>query len=433
VIQFGETTRHPGAITIIPILGVALIIRYVGTTDVIGRILSCRPVVFIGLISYSLYLWHFPIFAFGRVQNELPTVPQKIAWLSLTVLLSVASYFLIERPFRDRQRFKARIALPVIATLSLVALLSSSVIVLEEGFESRMPPILSHMEQEKKNNQWITSGEAGSPPCNDRERSFCEFGQLDKRTVFVIGDSHAARLTGDLIERLKTSHRVVPMTKRACWPLKDFDKVDKLGQIDRSCDARFQDVRLGEISQTENAIVILNGRLPLYLTQSSLPRQSNAVNTQNWSYRSRHADKSFQQGVVDTLNAIASKGHPLIIVYPVPEVRVHVSKEVMRRIPRNVFQVEGYLMENPIVSRYEEYKARTDSSFALLDSIQGDNVYRVYPHQIFCNVKQAGECITHDSRKLFYHDNNHVSASGAALINQEIIERIALIEQKGTP
>ena len=433
VVQFGETTRHPGAITVIPILGVALIIRYAGTADLTGKLLSSRPVVFIGLISYSLYLWHFPIFAFGRVQFELPTVAQKIAWLSLTVLLSIASYFLVEQPFRNRQRFGTRIALSSIGALSLVALLSSVVIVSEDGFQSRVPPILGHLEQEKRNNAWISSGESGLPPCNDRNENFCEFGQPDKQTVFVIGDSHAARLTGDLIERLKTSYRVVPMTKGACWPLRGFDKVDGLGQIDEGCDAEFQALRLREIARTEDAFVIVSGRLPLYLTQKFPPRRANDVKSRDWGYEYHHAEKTFQQGVVDTLNEIAATSRALIIVYPVPEVRVHVSRQVMRRMPANALQVEDFLEKNPLVVGYDTYRERTESSFGLLDAVGGENVFRVYPHRIFCHVNRPGECVTHDNRILFYDDDNHVSASGAALINQRIIETIALIEQKDPP
>jgi peptidoglycan/LPS O-acetylase OafA/YrhL len=76
--MFDEATIHPGFGSVPLILGVALVIRYAGRHEPVGAILGCRPLVGIGLISYSLYLWHFPVFAFARMRDPAAGDPDKL-------------------------------------------------------------------------------------------------------------------------------------------------------------------------------------------------------------------------------------------------------------------------------------------------------------------------------------------------------------------
>ena len=84
--------------------------------------------------------------------------------------------------------------------------------------------------------------------------------------------------------------------------------------------------------------------------------------------------------------------------------------------------------ENYISVSYEAYKNRTELSYRMLDSIKNDNIYRVYPHLVFCEVVVKNKCITHDDKNLFYFDDNHPSVKGAELINNLIVNEIRKIE-----
>src|SRR5690606_35763736 len=72
--------------------------------SVVGRILACRPLVFIGLISYSLYLWHWPLAAYSHYYStgSLPLL-QKVVLLSVSFVLAVLSWQYIETPFRVKK------------------------------------------------------------------------------------------------------------------------------------------------------------------------------------------------------------------------------------------------------------------------------------------------------------------------------------------
>ena len=120
-----DPTTHPGFITLIPVIGSLLIIWFANEKDLVTKVLSSKLLVSIGLISYSLYLWHYPIFAFGRVKNSNPTGTDKLVWVILTFLLSTGTYFLIERPFRNRKLISLKtIGLSLISAISVVIFFS---------------------------------------------------------------------------------------------------------------------------------------------------------------------------------------------------------------------------------------------------------------------------------------------------------------------
>ena len=77
-----------------------MIIWFSQKKNLLIKILSSKLFVGTGLISYSLYLWHYPIFAFGRLQQEAPSIKDKFEWLLLTFVLSILTYYIIEKPFR---------------------------------------------------------------------------------------------------------------------------------------------------------------------------------------------------------------------------------------------------------------------------------------------------------------------------------------------
>lgn len=95
--------RHPGVDTLPVILATCGLIWCANPKEPITRVLSTGPFVWIGKLSYSLYLWHFPVFAFGRVLSVgVPSALEMGIWVALTFALSIAGYHLVEKPFRFR-------------------------------------------------------------------------------------------------------------------------------------------------------------------------------------------------------------------------------------------------------------------------------------------------------------------------------------------
>ena len=119
IVFFDETTRHPSIITLIPIIGSAFIIRYSVEGCIIKKLLSNKFLVGIGLISYGLYLWHYPIFAFSLIGDSFSSILGKFILILGSLILSIFSFYLIERPFRNNA---------VVSKKTLISLLSFSFI-----------------------------------------------------------------------------------------------------------------------------------------------------------------------------------------------------------------------------------------------------------------------------------------------------------------
>ena len=96
----------PSRYALLPTIGAALIILFATPNNLAGQILSLKPLVFVGLISYSAYLWHQPLLVFARMQPYLePSLELMAAMAFSSLLLAWFSWRFVERPFRQRQRF----------------------------------------------------------------------------------------------------------------------------------------------------------------------------------------------------------------------------------------------------------------------------------------------------------------------------------------
>lgn len=155
VIFYDSQTRFPGLAALLPCFGVFSFIwaNHSAPTSA-GKLLGMKPVVFVGLISYSLYLWHWPLIVFakyggwGRSSWSQAFVAQKLFFLAVIVAISTASWRWIETPFRRRNLFPDRKKIFLLACGSCALVLAIGAIVREQdGFPSRWLPLRSTTRQ----------------------------------------------------------------------------------------------------------------------------------------------------------------------------------------------------------------------------------------------------------------------------------------------
>ena len=420
---------HPSLHTLPAILGVCLIIWFSNSNEIITRILSTKLFVGIGLISYSLYLWHYPIFAFARLndlfQNNI------LFCILLTFILSTISYYFIEKPARNKNN-KLKIILTLIAIFLFVLIISNFNNILKNGYEERLPKII------KKNSIDRLLNELKD---NNGKRCFenikgCRFNTNSIKKVYIVGDSHMATLSVNLKNRVtENQYQFITSTISACIYFPNFNLVRNSGQINEKCNNEYFQKIKKKLSKEKNSIIIFGGRFPLYISKYFFDNKEGGIEKEGgrddkWDFtyvpkvksKYENIQKSFKNELFEL-----SKNHKIILIYPIPEVGWNPKRKIF--VNRNNKFSKKY-NSNYVTTSYEVYKDRTKTSFELLDSILGSNIYRVYPHKLFCNTTIKDRCLTHDDKNIFYSDDDHPSYKGAEMINDLIMKEIEKIEKK---
>lgn len=200
--------HHPGLGTVACVLGTCLVLGFADPEEPVTRLLSNRICVGVGLISYSLYLWHYPIFAFGRLTTSDPSIPQKLLWLALATGLSILSYRLVENPFRRRVGLRGLFI--SFTTASAVIIIFCLSMLVHDGLRSRFPDLIALYGQNEFDNprlqdiswsvlsdlaarQGFGRSDASEPSIYEAEVNW--FADTGARTrVLVVGNSHGKDL-----------------------------------------------------------------------------------------------------------------------------------------------------------------------------------------------------------------------------------------------
>jgi peptidoglycan/LPS O-acetylase OafA/YrhL len=143
VVGFSASTPFPGANALFPVLGAALVIHSgTGTRSAVTRLLSAPPLVFVGLISYSLYLWHWVLLVFVRYYLIRPLTPLEAGeTLIAAFVVAILSWRFIERPFRGRHGIGSRrLVFSALGVSSLVLAAYGGAAQATDGFPGRFPP-----------------------------------------------------------------------------------------------------------------------------------------------------------------------------------------------------------------------------------------------------------------------------------------------------
>lgn len=207
LVTLGADAPFPGLNALWPCLGAALLI-YAGAGQTRSRLLSCRPMVFVGLISYSLYLWHWPLIAYLNYLEVPMTVGVACAVVALAVGLAWLSWRFVEVPWRRSgvrlgfaRVFSRRFAVPALG-LALLAGVTHQL----EGFPQRFSPKVERLEAmtlnkpaEIRHGCHVANALYSAEPDND-----CRLG-ADKTAIdgILVGDSFANHFTGmvDILAR----------------------------------------------------------------------------------------------------------------------------------------------------------------------------------------------------------------------------------------
>ena len=263
----------PGWWALLPTLGTALVISSPGAW--LNRtLLSAKPLVFIGLISYPLYLWHWVLLTFARIANYGEELPRlwRIALIAASAVLAWLTYRWVEKPIRFSGR---RDAIPraLVASMAVCGLVGA-VIYFTDGFAFRYPPeirTLAKFHYDDDRDFYELSYRGGECFLTAKQ-TFADLSRtcIDSagagRLVALWGDSHAASLYPGLraVQR-QSAFRIEQFTASACPPV-----IALQSERRRNC-AAFNDSVIQEFRAFKPNVVILEGHWALYSGRNGWP------------------------------------------------------------------------------------------------------------------------------------------------------------------
>lgn len=423
---FDEGDLLPSIYSLVPIFGACLVIYFSEDRNIINKILSNKYLVYIGLISYSLYLWHYPIFSFAKITDvNTNNLINTLLINFIFILLAIFSYHFVEKPFRDRQKFSFKKLINYNLSLSSLIVTISIIVLFYGGFKNRVPELFH------ENINYVRDRDI--PKCLNKYEgvSGCDLNSKASKTIFLLGDSHMSDLYNfglkDIL--LDKNYRLITY---GCPTYQNFDfKNAHTKKIVHKCSSKNFSIIKEKLNKFPNSTVIIFQRMPLHLTGRQFNNYEGGIEGQlsNVYFEPIIKELNLEESFTNFINDLSKININTILIYPYPEAGWQVPKKILSSIPKDPSKLNNFLVpKNFITTSYEVYKTRTKTSFELLDSQKGENIYRIYPHEFLCDNLIKNRCITHDEKKIYYRDDDHPSRSAAKIINNEIIKKLSLIE-----
>ncbi|RMR09577.1 Acyltransferase 3 [Pseudomonas syringae pv. helianthi] len=419
---FDSSTPFPGLNALVPVLGAALIIVFATGKTWVGKALGSQAAVLIGMISYSAYLWHQPVFAFARQRSLIePDLPLMLALTLLSMGLAWLSWRFVEQPFRKAGAFNRRqiFASAGVASTLFVALGLAGY--LNNGFTWRFavdpamhqaftdPQIRDKCDRNLADKRWNVD--------------FCLFGLADNKVtpdMALFGDSHSEALLATFDAAARDQGKTVAhIGLGGCLPLLGVDVTNgnyAAGVCQALADREFEYVKQRQIKK-----VVLVARWTLYTDGNYGERKMSKyfLTSRSHPEKSRETSREvFRQALDTTIRAYREIGSELFIVAQVPQQRVN-PESLYYRLARDASDSNAQKLQrvSDLSVPVEQHdRLQHFSRDAFLRASRAKQIKLVTLDEAFCKNSQ---CLIGDMNS-YYKDFNHLNGKGAGLLAGQI-------------
>jgi peptidoglycan/LPS O-acetylase OafA/YrhL len=265
---FTPSTLHPTSLTILPVLGAVLVLLFSEQGNVIGKALSIQFLSMIGLISYSLYLWHQPVLALMKKIYSIHLEPSQILTaITLIFSLSYLTWKYVENPFRDRKKFNEskmlKYSMASIVIFSLVGLLLKENMQIQKViFPEKMARYkkMQTAEQSFSNQMMFDDGcKFWSNEFNENFITrFNKCAEKHGQSIFILGGSHGMDLY-NAIAMNASNPFIVSVSKGYCRAHKFIDPPENMPKC------QYEDFKLFAAKHSKNISHVLYTQAPYRL------------------------------------------------------------------------------------------------------------------------------------------------------------------------
>jgi len=405
IYSYGPYTPYPGTAAVAPCAATAaLIITGRQEAAWVTRLAALRPLAFTGRISYSLYLWHWPVLVLFTYYNiEDPGAFELCVLIASIYLMAVASWVFVETPIRSRSVLRSnRTFVTAAAAVSAVALAAGFVLWKSHGLPWRFSPQIVAL-----------AAGTGAPdesvgrcePITDaqvRVGQLCRYGPLaDGPIALVWGDSHAKALL-DVYQRLALAHhmRLYVAGEAACRPLLGVETRTLSATARYNC-AHFNEAIARTIERIDPRLVVLNAHW--IDSDADLAEQPDPAGSPGRS--------PFERAFGRTVRRIQSAGRSVCAVLDVPTMQHDVPYALAMARRRGIGNDSLRVTRAEAIGEYREVESRI-RVFEQLGMLKV-----VDPKEVLC---RTGSCAFQLDGKPLYRDRDHLSVTGADFVSSTL-------------
>jgi peptidoglycan/LPS O-acetylase OafA/YrhL len=412
VLAYSPATAFPGTAALLPCLGAAAIIwAGRGGHNVVGDVLSARPVVLVGLVSYSLYLWHWPALALGRYYavRDLTAVETTIV-VALASVAAVASWRYVERPFRGKSGWLERGQLfgaAIVTTCGLAAI--GAGVMVSSGWPARLDADVRRLADgstDRRPHDWGCGSESIAAVGRGE---VCRVGAAGATapTFLLWGDSHA-RVMFDALGPVAARHGVsgLAAVRTRCPPLLGVRRVDRDDAEDCAAFNAAVVEYLTRAPEVTDVVLVARWALTAEGVREEPGETVLIVDPASTEVSVAENRRVFARSMRRSVEALRELGKRVWVVASVPEVGWDVPS-VLARSQR--FDRPG--PPAPSRAQFVARQTHADVTLGAMDALPGVHVLR--PDAVLC----AGDrCVVQKAGRPLYFDSHHLSLTGAALL-----------------
>ncbi len=398
----------PGWFSLLPTLGAVLLILS-GTDEraPVTVVLSSGPMVWIGLISYPLYLVHWPVLILLKENVELATLPLRIAGFVMSFVIAAGIYYCVEKPIRSRSVLadpRTFLAAAFATTGALFAL--CAVAIYSDGLPGRFQPEVARALSYAEDTAKVYRGCQGAIS-DDKLASVppaCHLGDQDARpTMLVVGDSMANAFAQSIDLWLKRSgEKAVFSFQYACLPVPDLGVA--------RCTDHSRNALTAALDNPEIDTV-------LFVSIWRQPFEADILHDGAWK-SGEPAMRAFTSELVETARVMSENGKQLVLIEPF----FGTPASVPRRLARNLAFGSDWPLDTPLETHQSVFAPLFDS----FDAAEASGARRISLLDEFCT---DGLCRgVYDGLPVF-SDADHIAASMSETMSRIFEDRWNALER----
>lgn len=408
--SINERSSFPGGLALVPVLGAVLVISAGPKAWLNRTILSNKIIVWFGLISFPLYLWHWPLLSFSRiVEGEMPTSNIRVAAVALSIVLAWLTYRFAEHPIRLGEKSKTKVA-TLISLMIAIGYIGYNAYS-REGLGFRKTLLKASIIQELTSYPHYPLHTINCDNSYPEFKSFnaCLLSKDAPPQILILGDSHSNHYYKSFASKLPNK-TVMNLGQWSCLP---FSSSSHLKRND--CEAKFLTV-LKFISKTPSITTVYLAGYWNYLT-------SGGFVVDNENYRlprplSEGEAASFISSGNTLITAIIKSGKEIVLIKDIPDLDFNIKS--CYELRPLVFTPKKTRATCTISRSEYEIRSKTYSD-TLAKIIANHPALKVYnPLDILCNSNQ---CQTSIEGFPIYYNSDHLTLRGADFIVNDILSQ----------